>query len=45
MQVIYVLKLLHSNTEESFVCNLSSLNVLHYDDWKDTDAPEILTIS
>jgi ribonucleoside-diphosphate reductase alpha chain len=34
---------LHSNTEESFVCNLSSLNVLHYDDWKDTDAPEILT--
>ena len=34
---------LHSNTDESFVCNLSSLNVLHYDDWKDTDAPEILT--
>ena len=34
---------LHSNTEESFVCNLSSLNVLHYDEWKDTDAPEILT--
>lgn len=34
---------LHSNPTESFVCNLSSLNVLHYDDWKDTDAPEILT--
>jgi len=34
---------LHSNTDESFVCNLSSLNVLHYDEWKDTDAPEILT--
>tara|TARA_X000000950_G_C13886034_1_gene648892 strand:+ start:144 stop:1790 length:1647 start_codon:yes stop_codon:yes gene_type:complete len=34
---------LHSNKQESFVCNLSSLNVLHYDEWKDTDAPEILT--
>lgn len=34
---------LHSNPTESFVCNLSSLNVLHYDEWKDTDAPEILT--
>lgn len=34
---------LHSNKDESFVCNLSSMNLLHYDDWKDTDAPEILT--
>ena len=34
---------LHSNPTESFVCNLSSLNLLHYDEWKDTDAPEILT--
>ena len=26
----------------SFVCCLSSLNVLHYDDWKDTDAVETM---
>lgn len=35
--------MLPSNPEESFVCNLSSLNLLHYDSWKDTDAVEILT--
>ena len=29
--------------DESFVCNLSSMNLLHYDEWKDTDAPEVLT--
>jgi ribonucleoside-diphosphate reductase alpha chain len=34
---------LHSNNEESFVCNLSSMNVLHYDQWKGTDAVETLT--
>tara|TARA_A100001015_G_scaffold312729_1_gene418487 strand:- start:676 stop:2322 length:1647 start_codon:yes stop_codon:yes gene_type:complete len=34
---------LHSNPTESFVCNLSSMNLLHYDEWKNTDAPEILT--
>lgn len=28
---------------ESFVCCLSSMNVEHYDDWKDTDAVETLT--
>jgi len=30
--------LLPSNDEWSFVCNLSSMNILHYDEWKDTDA-------
>jgi ribonucleoside-diphosphate reductase alpha chain len=35
---------LHSNPEESFVCNLSSLNLVEYDEWKDTDAPETLTM-
>ncbi len=35
---------LHSNPEESFVCNLSSLNLVEYDEWKETDAPEILTM-
>lgn len=35
--------MLPSNPDESFVCNLSSLNLLHYDSWKDTDAVEILT--
>jgi len=34
---------LHSNKDESFVCNLSSMNLLHYDEWKDTDAVETLT--
>ena len=27
---------LHNSEEESFVCVLSSMNVLHYDEWKDT---------
>jgi ribonucleoside-diphosphate reductase alpha chain len=34
--------MLPSSGKESFVCVLSSLNLLHYDEWKDTDAPEIL---
>lgn len=34
---------LPSNEDESFVCCLSSLNLLHYDNWKDTDAVEVLT--
>ena len=35
---------LHNSEEESFVCVLSSMNVLHYDEWKDTDAVETLTM-
>jgi ribonucleoside-diphosphate reductase alpha chain len=35
--------LLSSTPNESFVCCLSSLNLLHYDEWKDTNAPELLT--
>lgn len=34
---------LPTNEEWSFVCCLSSMNLLHYDDWKDTDAVETLT--
>jgi ribonucleoside-diphosphate reductase alpha chain len=34
---------LSTNNEESFVCCLSSLNLLHYDEWKDTDAVQVLT--
>jgi ribonucleoside-diphosphate reductase alpha chain len=34
--------MLPSNDKWSFVCVLSSINVLHYDKWKDTDAVEIL---
>ena len=34
--------MLPQNEEESFVCVLSSMNALHYDDWKDTDAVETL---
>ncbi|MDE3937311.1 ribonucleoside-diphosphate reductase subunit alpha [Glaesserella parasuis] len=35
--------MLPSNNEESFVCCLSSMNLLYFDEWKDTDAPEVLT--
>ena len=34
---------LHNSEEESFVCVLSSMNLLHYDEWKDTDAVEVMT--
>src|SRR5690625_4147838 len=33
---------LPNNGEWSFVCNLSSMNLLHYDEWKDTDAVETM---
>jgi ribonucleoside-diphosphate reductase alpha chain len=33
---------LSDNAEESFVCVLSSMNLLHYDEWKDTDAVETM---
>lgn len=36
--------MLPSNNEESFVCVLSSMNLFHYDEWKDTDAVEVLTM-
>lgn len=35
--------MLPSKVDESFVCCLSSINILHYDKWKDTDAVETLT--
>ena len=35
---------LPSNDKESFICVLSSMNLLHYDEWKDTDAVEVLTM-
>ena len=35
---------LHNSDEESFVCVLSSMNLLHYDEWKNTDAVEMLTM-
>jgi ribonucleoside-diphosphate reductase alpha chain len=34
---------LPNNEEESFVCDLSSMNILYYDEWKDTNAVELLT--
>ena len=33
---------LPNNEEWSFVCNLSSMNILHFDEWKDTDAVETM---
>lgn len=33
---------LSSNSEESFVCCLSSVNLYHFDDWKDTDLIETM---
>ncbi len=34
--------MLPDSEDESFVCDLSSMNILYYDQWKDTDAVEIL---
>lgn len=34
---------LSSSESESYVCCLSSVNLLHYDEWKDTDLVETLT--
>lgn len=34
--------MLPSNEEWSFVCVLSSINLLHYEQWKDTDAVETM---
>lgn len=34
--------MLPTTDEESFVCDLSSMNILYYDEWKDTDAVKIL---
>ena len=34
---------LPASSDESFVCCLSSMNALHYDEWKDTDAVETMT--
>lgn len=34
--------MLPSSSDWSFVCVLSSINVLHYEDWKDTDAVETM---
>ena len=33
---------LPDNEDWSFVCNLSSMNALHYNEWKDTDAVETM---
>ncbi|EXI62405.1 ribonucleoside-diphosphate reductase, alpha chain [Mannheimia granulomatis] len=35
--------MLPSSNDESFVCCLSSMNLLYFDEWKNTDAPEVLT--
>ena len=34
--------MLPNNKDESFVCCLSSMNLLHFDEWKDTDAVETM---
>jgi len=36
--------MLPSNEDWSFVCIISSINVLHYDKWKDTDAVETMVM-
>jgi ribonucleoside-diphosphate reductase alpha chain len=35
--------MLSSDKDESFVCCLSSLNLFHFDEWKDTDLVETMT--
>lgn len=34
--------MLNSSPEESFVCCLASVNLVHYEDWKDTDLVETM---
>lgn len=34
---------LPDSEDESFVCDLSSMNILYYDEWKNTNAVELLT--
>ena len=34
---------LHTDVDHSFVCCLSSLNLVKFDEWKDTDLPQIAT--
>jgi ribonucleoside-diphosphate reductase alpha chain len=34
--------MLPNSSTESFVCDLSSMNILHYDEWKNTDAVELI---
>lgn len=34
---------LSSSPDESFVCDLSSMNLLYYDEWKNTDAVRVMT--
>lgn len=34
--------MLPDSENESFVCDLSSMNILHFDEWKDTDAVELM---
>lgn len=35
---------LPASTTDTFTCVLASMNLLHYDEWKDTDAVEVLTM-
>ena len=35
--------MLYTDTDHSFVCCLSSLNIVKFDEWKDTDLPEVAT--
>ena len=35
---------LHSDEEHTFTCVLSSMNLVHWDEWKDTDAVQVATI-
>ncbi len=35
---------LPSNEDESFVCDLASMNIRYYDEWKDTDAVWVVTV-
>ena len=36
--------MLPTSSEESFVCCLASMNIVHYDEWKNTDAVETLVM-
>lgn len=35
--------MLHTDADHTFVCCISSLNLFRYDEWKDTDLPQVAT--
>ena len=43
LELVFAKSCFPTTEEESFVCDLSSMNIFHYDEWKNTNAVELLT--